>query len=131
MREFFRDTLGLASVDVGGGWLIFALPPAELAAHPSDEHPHHELYLMSDDVHATVEELRGKGVEFTRGISEERWGVTTAFRLPGGGEAGCTSRGMSGRPASGDDPARCQAAPSGLLPLATQGQLRQPSAGGW
>jgi catechol 2,3-dioxygenase-like lactoylglutathione lyase family enzyme len=87
-REFFRDTLGLASVDVGGGWLIFALPPAELAAHPSDEHPHHELYLMSDDVHATVEELRGKGVEFTRGISEERWGVTTAFRLPGGGEMG-------------------------------------------
>ena len=62
------------------------LSRAELAAHPTDEHPHHQLYLMCDDVHATVEELQRKGVEFTRGIAEERWGLTTAFRLPGGGE---------------------------------------------
>ena len=85
-REFFRDTLGLRSIDAGDGWLIFALPPAELAAHPTDERQHHELYLMCDDLHATVEELQRKGVEFTRGIAEERWGLITAFSLPGGGE---------------------------------------------
>ena len=88
VRAFCRDTLGLDSVDAGGGWLIFALPPAELAAHPSDEHPHHELYLMCDDVHATVEDLKTKGVEFTKKITNERWGLTTALRLPGGGQLG-------------------------------------------
>jgi catechol 2,3-dioxygenase-like lactoylglutathione lyase family enzyme len=85
-RRFFRDTLELPNVDAGDGWLIFALPPAELAAHPTDEPPHHELYLMCDDIHATVAELKRKGVEFSQGIAEERWGLTTAFRLPGGGE---------------------------------------------
>ena len=85
-REFFSETLGLRSVDAGEGWLIFALPPAELAAHPTDERVHHELSLMCDDVHATVALLKQKGVEFTREIARERWGLTTAFRLPGGGE---------------------------------------------
>jgi catechol 2,3-dioxygenase-like lactoylglutathione lyase family enzyme len=85
-RAFFRDVLGLTSVDAGGGWLIFALPPAELAAHPTEADSHHELYLMCDDVHATVEELRGKGVEFTKEISDEDFGLMTALRLPGGGE---------------------------------------------
>jgi predicted enzyme related to lactoylglutathione lyase len=88
VRGFFRDVLGLSSVDAGGGWLIFALPPAELAAHPSAEQPHHELYLMCDDVEATVRELSGKGVEFTRAISDEGFGLVTALRLPGGGELG-------------------------------------------
>jgi catechol 2,3-dioxygenase-like lactoylglutathione lyase family enzyme len=85
-RAFFRDVLDLSSVDAGGGWLIFALPPAELAAHPTDGEAHHELYLMCGDVHATVEELRGKGVEFTKEISDEGFGLMTALRLPGGGE---------------------------------------------
>ena len=85
-RAFFRDALDLPWVDAGGGWLIFALPPAELAAHPTDGNGHHELYLMCDDVHATVAELRGKGVEFTREISDEGFGLMTALRLPGGGE---------------------------------------------
>jgi catechol 2,3-dioxygenase-like lactoylglutathione lyase family enzyme len=85
-RAFFRDTLGLECVDAGGGWLIFALPPAELAAHPSDGEPSHELYLMCDDIHATVAELTAKGVEFTTEIAEQRWGLTTAFKLPGGGQ---------------------------------------------
>jgi catechol 2,3-dioxygenase-like lactoylglutathione lyase family enzyme len=70
-RAFFRDVLELRSVDAGGGWLIFALPPAELAAYPADEGSHHELYLMCDDVHATVEELKTKGVEFSRSVSDE------------------------------------------------------------
>jgi catechol 2,3-dioxygenase-like lactoylglutathione lyase family enzyme len=87
-RAFFADVLGLDSVDAGGGWLIFALPPAELALHPHDSGGGHELYLMADDIRATVEELEAKGVEFTREVSDERWGLLTAIRLPGGGELG-------------------------------------------
>ena len=85
VRAFFRDVLGLPSVDAGGGWLIFALPPAELAAHPDGE-SRHELYLMCDDIGTTVEELKAKGVEFTREISDEGFGLMTALRLPDGGE---------------------------------------------
>src|SRR5207244_3935320 len=65
-----------------------ALPPAELAAHPADRAGRHELYLMCDDIHATVAELEGKGVEFSRPISDEGFGLLTAIRLPGGGELG-------------------------------------------
>lgn len=86
LRAFLRDVLELRSVDAGGGWLIFALPPAELAAHPSDGDARHELYLMCDDIEATVAQLRAKGVEFTRAISDEGWGRLTAMRVPGGGE---------------------------------------------
>lgn len=88
LRAFFRDVLGFTSVDAGGGWLIFALPPAELAAHPSDEDSRHELYLMCDDIEVTVGELTNKGVELTRPISDEGFGLMTALRLPGGGELG-------------------------------------------
>ncbi|MBV8735206.1 MAG: VOC family protein [Solirubrobacterales bacterium] len=86
VRAFVRDVLGFASVDAGGGWLIFALPPAELAAHPAEGDSRYELYLMCDDIEATVEELKRKGVEFTRPISDERWGLVTAFAIPGDGE---------------------------------------------
>jgi predicted enzyme related to lactoylglutathione lyase len=85
-RVFFRDVLGFADVDAGGGWLIFALPPSELAAHPTDGQGHHELYLMCDNVQATVEELERKGADFTRPISDAGFGRMTALRLPGGGE---------------------------------------------
>jgi hypothetical protein len=88
VRSFFRDTLGYPSVDAGGGWLIFALPPAELAAHPTDGEPHHELYLMCDDIERTVTELEAKGVEFTGPVSDEGFGLMTAIKLPGGGELG-------------------------------------------
>ncbi len=88
VRTFLRDVLGFASVDAGGGWLIFAQPPAELAAHPSDDDGRHELYLMCDDVHATVEELARKGVEFARPIRDAGWGLLTAINLPGGVELG-------------------------------------------
>ena len=87
-RTFFAEVLGQPHVDAGGGWLIFKLPPAELAVHPSDGPAGHELYFMCDDVEATIADLRGKGVEFTQDISEERWGRLTRFRLPGGGEVG-------------------------------------------
>lgn len=86
-RAFFADVLGGEHVDAGGGWLIFKLPPAELAMHPSDGPTGHELYLMCDDLDATMEDLRAKGVDFAD-ISEERWGRLTRFRLPGGGDVG-------------------------------------------
>jgi predicted enzyme related to lactoylglutathione lyase len=82
VRAFFRDVLGLSSVDAGGGWPIFALPPAELAAHPTDEHGHHQLYLMCDNIEATVKELKVKGVEFTADITDAGWGLMTRMRLP-------------------------------------------------
>jgi catechol 2,3-dioxygenase-like lactoylglutathione lyase family enzyme len=87
-RAFFADVLGQPSVDAGGGWLIFKLPPAELAMHPSDSSTGHELYFMCDDVVTTMQDLRDKGVDFTQEITEERWGRVTRFRLPGGGEVG-------------------------------------------
>jgi predicted enzyme related to lactoylglutathione lyase len=88
VRAFFRDVLGFSSVDAGGGWPIFGLPPAELAAHPADDAGHHELYLMCDDAHTTVDELKRKGVEFSRPISDESFGLMTAIKLPGGAEFG-------------------------------------------
>ena len=90
-RSFLRDKLGMASVDAGDGWLIFALPPAELAAHPSDPHApagHCELYLMCDDVHATLAELKAKGVEVTGEVSDQGWGLLTSIKVPGAGELG-------------------------------------------
>jgi hypothetical protein len=63
VRAFFRDALGFASVDAGGGWLVFALPPAELAAHPTADEARIELYLMCDDINATIDELKGRGAE--------------------------------------------------------------------
>ncbi len=87
-RAFFRDVLGWRYADAGGGWLIFALPPAEVAVHPTQDPEHHELYLMCDDVAATVEELRARGVEVTQPVSDRGFGLVTAIRLPGGGELG-------------------------------------------
>jgi catechol 2,3-dioxygenase-like lactoylglutathione lyase family enzyme len=89
-RAFFGDTLGLRAVDAGGGWLIFALPPAELACHPTatEDSGRHELFLMCDDVEATVAELEAAGVEFVTPISDEAFGRMTRMRVPGGGELG-------------------------------------------
>lgn len=88
-RTFFQDVLGLPHVDVGRGWLIFGLPPAEIAAHPADgESGRHELYLMCDDLDATVAELKGKGVRFTTDVSDQPWGRLITLEIPGGGEIG-------------------------------------------
>ena len=86
VREFFADVLNLRSVDAGGGWLIFALPPAELAVHPADGDGRHELYLMCDDNQATLAELRAKGVEVARDVTDQGWGLLAAICLPDGGE---------------------------------------------
>jgi predicted enzyme related to lactoylglutathione lyase len=87
-REFLRDAIGLPSVDAGGGWEIFGLPPAELAPHPADEPAPPSLYLMCDDIEATMGELERKGVEVLGPVTDEGWGLLTAIRVPGGGELG-------------------------------------------
>jgi catechol 2,3-dioxygenase-like lactoylglutathione lyase family enzyme len=87
-RAFFRDVLEYPHVDAGHGWLVFKLPPTELAVHPTDGPETQELYLMCDDVDETVKELTAKGVEFTQEVTDARWGRLTRFRLPGGGEVG-------------------------------------------
>lgn len=82
VRSILRDVFGWSGVDAGGGWLILALPPAEIAVHPSDT-PRHELSLMCDDLDATVAELRDRGVEFRGERSTQRWGHTITMVLPG------------------------------------------------
>ncbi len=96
-RAFFRDVLGFPGVDAGGGWLIFALPPAEVAVHPMEgrsqqRHAGHELlgavlYLMCDDLQAVVKRLAEKTVRCTE-VDEAPWGSKTTVRLPSGGEIG-------------------------------------------
>ena len=86
-RRFLRDVLGFPSVDAGHGWLIFALPPAEIAVHPADENGKHELYFMCDDLKAEMAALAAKGVRCSE-VHNERWGSITKIGLPGGGEIG-------------------------------------------
>jgi hypothetical protein len=86
-REFFRLVLKLPNVDAGGGWLIFALPPAELAVHPAKEGGSHELYLICDDIKATAKALKEKKVKCSPPV-DEGWGVLSKVKLPGGGELG-------------------------------------------
>jgi hypothetical protein len=86
-RAFFRDVLDFPSVDAGHGWLIFALPPSELAVHPSEESGKQELYLMCEDLKTEIATLREKGVSCSE-VHEERWGSVTKIPLPGGGVVG-------------------------------------------
>jgi catechol 2,3-dioxygenase-like lactoylglutathione lyase family enzyme len=86
-RAFFRDVLGFASVDAGHGWLIFAMPPAEAAFHPSDANDVHELYFMCEDLKAEMAALAEKGVRCSD-VQEVRWGSITKIQLPGGGKVG-------------------------------------------
>jgi hypothetical protein len=87
-RAFLRDVLEYPHVDAGQGWLIFKLPPAEVAVHPAGDRDAHELYLMCDDLEQTVADLTSRGVEFVRSPEDQGWGILTAIRLPGGGELG-------------------------------------------
>jgi catechol 2,3-dioxygenase-like lactoylglutathione lyase family enzyme len=86
-RAFFRDVLGFASVDAGQGWLIFALPPAEMAVHPAEERERHELFFMCDDLKAEIVALGEKSIRVTD-VEEARWGSIAKIRLPGGGVVG-------------------------------------------
>ena len=84
-RKFFQDVLGLNHVDAGGGWLIFGLPPAEVAVHPSKTSVAHELYLMTDDVAALAATLKKRGVQHTPPV-DQRWGIIMHVTLPSGGK---------------------------------------------
>jgi catechol 2,3-dioxygenase-like lactoylglutathione lyase family enzyme len=84
VRAFFKDVLGFPSVDAGHGWLIFAMPPAELALHPAEDRAWQQLYLMCSDIRVEIARLEAKGVEFTKPVTEQRWGLVTEFRLPDG-----------------------------------------------
>ena len=86
-RTFFRDVLEFSSVDAGQGWLIFAMPPLEAAFHDSEKNDQHELYLMCDDIAATLKDLRSKNVKVSE-VNEQRWGKLATFTLPGGGKIG-------------------------------------------
>lgn len=87
-RAFLRDVLGYPYVDDGHDWLIFKLPPAEVGVHPAWEDRDVEMYFMCDDIEATLAELKEKGVEATKPVSKQDWGIETAIRLPGGGRVG-------------------------------------------
>jgi catechol 2,3-dioxygenase-like lactoylglutathione lyase family enzyme len=87
-RAFLQDLLGRGQVDAGGGWLILQLPPGEIAVHPAETSGAVELYLVCDDVDATVAELGGRGVTFDGPVTDQGWGRLTTIRLPGGGRVG-------------------------------------------
>jgi hypothetical protein len=86
-RAFLRDVLKLEHVDVGGGWLIFALPPAEVAVHPGKQNDRHELYLMCEDVRGFIAQMKQRGIACSA-VKDEGWGLLTQLTLPGGGKLG-------------------------------------------
>jgi catechol 2,3-dioxygenase-like lactoylglutathione lyase family enzyme len=87
-RAFLRDVLEFEGVDAGDGWLIFALPPGELAVHPGPGPGHHALFFMCHDIEGTVRELESRGVEFVSPIQDEGWGLIAQLEVPGAGEIG-------------------------------------------
>lgn len=86
-KAFFRDILKLSNVDVGDGWLIFGLPPSELAVHPSDDNQKHEIYLMCDDINVFVQSMEEHKVHCGE-IQDQGWGLLVGLTLPGGGKIG-------------------------------------------
>lgn len=86
-RAFFKDILGFRSVDAGHGWLIFAVPAAEIALHPDDENNKHEMYFVCNDIKTQVAMLKRKGAQIAE-LSEQQWGTLTRISLPGGGDIG-------------------------------------------
>lgn len=86
-RAFLRDVLAFPFVDVGEGWLIFGLPPSEVAVHPSEENDVHEFYLMCDDVEAFIADMKKRKVSCTP-VQNQGWGLLTQVTLPGGGKLG-------------------------------------------
>jgi hypothetical protein len=127
-REFLRDVVGLPHVDVGGGWLIFGLPPAEVAVHPGDENDVHEFYLMCDDVAKFVSRLAKLGVVCAP-IQSMGWGQLTHVTLPGGGRLGVyQARHARPRPMPGS---RGKAGPKRpKAPAARRSKRRSAASGG-
>ncbi len=127
-RAFLRDVLEFPSVDVGGGWLIFALPPAEVAVHPGEENDRHELYLTTDDVEALVASLGEQGIAASP-IEDRGWGLLTQVKLPGGGALGVYQPKHASPRARTARPKRTRATRSARKPAArrqrSRGQLRR------
>lgn len=98
-RAFFRDVLELPNIDLGGGWLVFALPPSELAFHPSETSSAHEIYFISDDINEFVSQVSEHGVNCSD-IEDTGWGLVTRVTLPGGGTIGVYEA-KHARPSSG------------------------------
>ncbi|HVV50042.1 MAG TPA: extradiol dioxygenase [Polyangia bacterium] len=109
-RAFLREVLRFPHVDVGGGWLIFGLPPAEVAVHPAEDGGRHELYLMCDDVGALVAEMVARGVACAP-VTDQRWGLLTELALPGGGKLGVYEPRHPRPPATAAAPAPRKAKP--------------------
>ena len=86
-RAFLRDVLDGPYIDAGGGWLVFRLPPSEIAVHPAEGPPVQEFYLMCTDLEATIDRVTAAGASCS-GVTQARWGRLTRLRLPGGGELG-------------------------------------------
>ncbi|MFE0645727.1 VOC family protein [Streptomyces sp. NPDC058877] len=85
-RAFLKDVVGFPYVDAGDGWLVFRLPPSEIAVHPTQEEPKDEVYLMCDDIAETLKTLEDRGAEISRAITDQGWGLLAAVRLPSGTE---------------------------------------------
>lgn len=103
-RAFLRDVLSLPNVDVGGGWLIFGLPPSEVAVHPGERNDRHELYLICDDVEAFIASMTSRGVSCST-VQDQGWGLLTEIALPGGGKLGVYEP-RHARPESASKPSR-------------------------
>ena len=86
-RAFLRDVLKFPHVDAGDGWLIFQLPPAELAVHPSDQNDKQELFLICDDIQGFIQEMTRHNIQYSQ-IQNQSWGQNTVISLPGGGQLG-------------------------------------------
>ena len=86
-KQFFKNVLNLTNVDVGNGWLIFGLPPSELAVHPTTENESQELYLMCDDIKSFVQEMSRHNIHCSK-LQDQGWGILTQLKLPGGGSLG-------------------------------------------
>jgi hypothetical protein len=115
-KAFLRDVLALSNIDSGGGWLIFGLPPSEVAVHPSSQNDVHEFYLICDDVEAFVAQMKQQGVECSP-IQEQRWGHLVQITLPGGGKLG-VYQALHARPDAA--PAKAKAKPKAKAKAATK-----------
>jgi len=125
-RAFVRDVLGLTGVDAGGGWLIFGLPPSEVAVHPAETSGHQELYLLCDDIEAFVAEVSGRGIPCSP-VDEQRWGRITHVTLPGGGGLGVYEPNHPRPPVVGASAPATRAAPTkGLARAKAKAKKKAP-----
>jgi hypothetical protein len=111
-RAVLRDVLKFPHVDVGEGWLIFGLPPSEVAVHPSEENDVHEFYLMCDDVEQFVAEMKRHGIACSP-VANRGWGMLTEVKLPGGGKLGVYQPRHARPPNSGNGRARARGTGTG------------------